>query len=126
MKDDARQVVEAIAKAVDEAVEFYREAHIMLPGQEREARSDFERFFVAALRLGVTGIRWNFNGCILCPQQTAPTILYRVLVMDGEVIKAAGGRGFGTVLCVKHVPLGNDRPTMRAAALQRLREQPPP
>lgn len=96
----------AIRKAVDDAFSLYAH-HIMNPQQAAEVRRDFLRFYAETLKLGMHGIRWNFNGCIACadPKQGDTAIAHGILLISPEVVLAAGGRAFGTVLCRKHITM---------------------
>lgn len=109
-------------QAVQAALSVYMRSHRPTPREVAEARLDFEAFFLAALAAGLRGIRWNFNGCILCEvHQTAR--LRRILLMDPEVTFAAGNRGFGTVVCETHGD--NPQADFREAAILRMRNEPP-
>lgn len=110
-------------EAAEEALALYRQAAVMSPMQVAEARRDFRRFYTAAAVLNLRGIRWNFDGCILCPPSTGFAPLHRILVLGPAVLAATDGRAFGTLLCKAHAKMRQGELT--AAALRRIREAPP-
>ena len=123
-------MVPIIHGVVEEAFWLYAENHVLSEADAKEVRHDFARFYVAALQAGHRGIRWNFNGCIMCPEQDegGAALLCRVLVGGPRIAAATMGRALGTVACREHVGQFEGQATEAAinAALRRIQAQPPP
>lgn len=116
-------------KLINGALEIYRQTHVVPPEAELEVRQDFARFNLEVMKLGLRGIRWNFNGCIACKDHTLPVRLKRILLVDPFTVAAAGGRGLGTVVCEEHEPAMDSveglATTIIPGALRRIAEEPP-
>jgi len=112
-----------VERSTEEALAMYREGAVLNPDQIDEARADFWRFYLAVISLRLRGIRWNFDGCIMCPRAEGYAIARRVLITHPDVLAAAGGRALGTLLCFKHSEATGDEQVQ--AALKRIREAPP-
>lgn len=98
----ATDVPGPIQDAVQEVLELYEGGHVMTPRDVAEARDDFVRFYVTALRLGLRDIRWNFGGCIICDEPHGGIMLQRILLADPRIVAATRGRAFGTMVCRQH------------------------
>ncbi|MHB1260288.1 MAG: hypothetical protein ACYC2H_01090 [Thermoplasmatota archaeon] len=125
-----RVAVAGLQAAVREALELYALHHVMTEAVMAEAAGDFLRFYTEAIQRGTPGIRWNFNGCILCPDQShGPKLCARILLASPTVLAATGGRPFGTMLCAEHhAALAmrlNPQQALDDAALVRLRRDDP-
>ncbi len=121
-------VPEPLQDAVEEVLEMYADGHVLTPRDVAEARNDFVRFYSAALRLGLRGIRWNFGGCICCDEPHGGILLQRILLADPRIVVATQGRAFGTVVCQQHAEFVDPHhisDDVTAAALRRIRQQPP-
>jgi hypothetical protein len=124
----AVDVPKPIQEAVEEALEMYSDGHVLTPRDVDEVRGDFVRFYAAALRLGLRGIRWNFGGCIVCAEPQGGIPLQRILLVDPRIVLATQGRAFGTVVCLQHAKRIDPRCTrdeVVEAGLRRIRHQPP-
>jgi hypothetical protein len=79
---------------------MYEARHVLTPEQRTEALEDFKKFTLDSEKQGLRGVRWNFDGCIICGAGKA---LYRCLIAHPTVTNATNGRSFGTHVCRKHV-----------------------
>lgn len=110
-----------VAEALEASFERYKETHELTPEQEDEVRKDFSRFYAKTLSLGVGGIRWNFNGCIMCGENGK---LHRVLLIYPQIMLMTN-RTFGCLACDKHIHLANGyHEEMLDAAFRRLKRDP--
>lgn len=116
-------------RLINEAFEIYRRTHAVPSELKLEVCQDFARFYLEALKRGLRGIRWNFNGCIACPGEQAQVRLRRILLVDPFVTGATAGRGLGTVICAAHEHLLDTvdgmAQTIIPGALRRIAQQPP-
>lgn len=121
-------VVDAIEAAVNEAMGLYEIGHALDESMRSEAREDFRRFYLASLRRGYKGIRWNFGGCLLCPDQEGPVLCTRILVLGKRLLAKTHGRPLGADVCDTHLAqLSTDTNAPRVlekAALRRIRRDP--
>lgn len=117
----------AAKQIVDQALRIYRETHQVPAEVEEEALRDFDAWARRAIRLGLRGIRINFNGCIVCPEPKTGRHC-RVLLLAPSIILATDGRGFACDLCEEHEPLMRDENelynTVIPAALRRIKKEP--
>lgn len=109
--------------------DYEKNGHSVRRGREQEVLRDFVGFYYTAEKLGLRGIRWNFNGCIACRKQVAPVRLRRVLLVDAEIIEATGGRALATEICQKHEPAidteAGHAEILVPGALERIKRDPP-
>lgn len=110
-----------VSEAIEDTLKLYKETHKLTPEEEDEVREDFSRFYARTLTLGVRGVRWNFNGCIICG---ATGKLHRLLIFYPQILVMTG-RTFGCLACNKHVHLANGyHEEMLAAVLRRMKRDP--
>src|SRR5687768_6643259 len=72
----------SIEAAVADALKDYEESHRLDPPGRQRAERDFRLFYAKAILEGARGIRWNWGGCILCPDnlEPGPRAMTRILL----------------------------------------------
>lgn len=99
-------------------------------GRDRqEAERDFRNFFLTALSQGAPGIRTNFNGCLLCPDEATDAVLAaRMLVWHASVLELTGGRPLAADVCLQHVAeiqaAADGMERLARSAIARIRRDP--
>jgi hypothetical protein len=121
----------SIEAAVADALQDYAESHALDALGRRGAERDFRLFYAKAILGGARGIRWNWGGCILCPDnlEPGPRAMTRILLAEPVILHATGGRALGTHVCRPHersIKYGNASPQELAkAGLRRIARDPP-
>ncbi len=128
---DMHDLPKELHAAIQEALDMYGQHHRMTAAITAEARNDFIRFYVEAIMRSCPGIRWNFNGCIMCPDgDPGPKLAARILIGSPVVLAQTGGRPLGTTLCLEHhqaLPrVFEPLQVLDQAALRRIRRDPVP